>query len=142
VPPRCESAANAYPAVPLDDNYFRDLPPKQRRYDTPLGDGLVFSVFPNGTKVWVLVYAAGGFSRRRTLGIFPEMKLEAARDAAGEALRILEIESELARSGEPTAAAGRRAVMVSWLEDKPLLAVGLGLGFAALLGLSVVWLLS
>jgi hypothetical protein len=123
------------------EDYFRDLPPRARRYDTPLGEGLVFSVFPNGTKCWVLVYSAGGFTRRRTLGLFPEMNLATAREAANEAQRILEFESELARSGEPSAAAGRRGLLVGLIEDRPLLAVALGLGFAALLGMSVVWLL-
>ena len=125
----------------LTDDYFRDLPPKPRRYDTPLGEGLVFSVFPNGTKCWVLVYSAGGFARRRTLGLFPEMDMAGARKAADQAQRILEVETELARAGEPSAAASRRGVLVGLLEDRPLLAAGLGLGFAALLGLAVVWLL-
>jgi hypothetical protein len=125
----------------LTDDYFRDLPPKERRYDTPLGDGLVFSVFPNGAKCWVLVYSANGFARRRTLGLFPEMNLEAARTAAAHATRILEVEVELARAGEPSAAAGRRGVFSTVIEDRPLLAAGMGIGFAALLGLLVVWLL-
>jgi hypothetical protein len=125
----------------LNDEYFRDLAPKARRYDTPLGEGLVFSVFPNGTKCWVLVYAASGFARRRTLGLFPEMNLAAAKEAAAQASRILAVESELARSGEPSAAARRRSLLVGIIEERPMLAVALGLGFAALLGMSVVWLL-
>lgn len=125
----------------FSDDYFRDLPPKARRYDTPLGDGIVFSVFPNGTKCWVLVYSASGFTRRRTLGLFPEMGLDAAREAAQQALRILDVETELAHSGQPSAAAGRRGMLVSIIEERPLLAVALGLGFAALMGMMVVWLL-
>jgi hypothetical protein len=125
----------------LSDEYFRDLPPKARRYDTPLGEGLVFSVFPNGTKCWVLVYAASGFARRRTLGLFPEMNLAAAKEAAAQASRILAVESELASSGEPSAAARRRSLLVGIIEERPMLAVALGLGFAALLGMTVVWLL-
>lgn len=125
----------------LTDDHFRDLPPKARRYDTPLGEGLVFSVFPNGTKCWVLVYSAGGFARRRTLGLFPEMNLAAAREAVNQAHRILAVETELARSGELSAAARRRGLLVGLIEDRPLLAAGLGLGFAALLGMAVVWLL-
>lgn len=126
----------------LNDEYFRELPPQARRYDTPLGEGLVFSVFPNGTKCWVLIHSVGGFARRRTLGVFPEMKLDAALEAAAQARRILAVESELARGGEPTSASGRRGLLAGMLEGRPLLAVGLGLGFAALLGLAVVWLLS
>jgi hypothetical protein len=125
----------------LSDEYFRDLPPRDRRYDTPLGEGLVFSVFPNGTKCWVLVYSARGFARRRTLGLFPDMDLAAARESAAQALRILEVEDELAQSGEPTATAGRRGFLIGLVEDRPFLAVALGLGFAALLGMTVVWLL-
>jgi hypothetical protein len=125
----------------LTDEYFRDLPPKERRYDTPLDEGLVFSVFPNGAKCWVLVYSAGGFTRRRTLGLFPEMDVAAAREAALHAMRILEVEKELARSGEPSAVASRRGLFSSVIEERPLLAAGLGIGFAALLGLLVVWLL-
>jgi hypothetical protein len=125
----------------LSDEYFRDLPPKIRRYDTPLGDGLVFSVFPNGTKCWVLVHSAGGYARRRTLGLYPEMNLAAARTAADQAQKILEVEVELARTGEPSAAAVRRGILIGLVEDRPLLAVGLGIGFAALLGMAVVWLL-
>ena len=125
----------------LSDNYFRELPPKERRYDTPLGDGLVFSVFPNGTKCWVLVYAAGGFARRRTLGVFPDMGLDAARDAVMQAQRILDVEQELAQAGETGATARRRGYLIGLIEDRPMLAVAVGLGFAALLGMSVVWLL-
>lgn len=125
----------------LTDDYFRDLPPKPRRYDTPLGEGLVFSVFPNGTKCWVLVYSAGGFARRRTLGLFPEMNLAAAREAVNQAQRILNVETELARAGEPSAVARRRSLLVGLIEDRPLLAAGLGVGFAALLAMTVVWLL-
>jgi hypothetical protein len=125
----------------LSDEHFRELVPKARRYDMPLGEGLVFSVFPNGTKCWVLVYGASGFARRRTLGLFPEMNLAAAKEAAAEASRILAVESELARSGEPSAAARRRSLLVGIIEERPMLAVALGLGFAALLGMTVVWLL-
>lgn len=125
----------------LSDEYFRDLPPQARRYDMPVGESLVFSVFPNGTKCWVLIYSVSGFARRRTLGLFPQMKLAAAREAAREALHILKVEMELARSGEKTAAASRRSFLADLLDGRPLLAVALGLGFAALLGLAVVWLL-
>lgn len=125
----------------LSDDHFRDLPPQPRRYDTPVEGGLVFSVFPNGTKCWVLVYNAAGFARRRTLGLFPEMMLEGAREAAAQAQRILDTETELARYGESTSASGRRSRIAAVVEGRPYLAVALGMGFAAALGLLVVWLL-
>jgi hypothetical protein len=132
---------NAAAMSTLSDDYFRDLPPKTRRYDTPLGDGLVFSVFPNGTKCWALIYSAGGYARRRTIGLFPEMDLAAAREAVLQAQRILEVEGELARAGESSALASRRSLLLGLIEHRPLLAAGVGIGFAALLGLATVWLL-
>jgi hypothetical protein len=124
----------------LTDDHCRDLPPQARRYDTPVEEGLVFSVFPNGTKCWVLTYPVGGFIRRRTLGLFPEMTLEAALAAAEQARRVLAAEAELARDGESTGAAGRRSVLAAIVEGRPYLAVALGMGFVAALGLLVVWL--
>lgn len=124
----------------LTDDYFRDLPPKDRRYDTPLGQGLVFSVFPNGTKCWVLVYTAGGFARRRTLGLFPDMALDGAQAAAEQARRVLEVEARLAASGEQTSAAARRGSLMSIVNERPLLAAALGVGFAVILALLVVWI--
>jgi hypothetical protein len=125
----------------LSDDHLRDLPPQARRYDTPVEDGLVFSVFPNGTKCWVMVYDVAGFARRRTLGLFPEMMLEGAREAAAQARRILAAETELARYGESTAASGRRSRIAALVEGRPYLAVALGMGFAAAVGMLVVWLL-
>jgi hypothetical protein len=125
----------------LTDAYFHDLAPKTRRYDTPLGDGLVFSVFPNGTKCWVLIYSVDGFARRRTLGLFPGMGVDGAREAAAQALDIVAVENELARSGDPAAATVRRGTLGRLVEDRPYFAVSLGFGFAALLGAAVVWLL-
>lgn len=124
----------------LTDDYFRDLPPRDRRYDTPLGKGVVFSVFPNGTKCWVLVYSAGGYARRRTLGLFPEMGLTAAQSAADQARQILEVEAQLAASGESTSTAMRRGAFPAFLGERPMLAAVLGIAFAGLLGLLVVWL--
>ena len=60
------------------NDYFRALPPRDRRYDTPVADQLVFRVFPNGVKAWVHVYPCDDFVRRRTMGLFPEMDYGAA----------------------------------------------------------------
>lgn len=125
----------------LTDDRCRDLPPQARRYDTAVEDGLVFSVFPNGTKCWVLTYTVDGFLRRRTLGLFPEMTLAGALEAAAQARRILAAETELARYGEPTSAAARRSGLAALVEGRPYLAVALGMGLVTVLGLLVVWLL-
>jgi hypothetical protein len=81
----------------FSDEYFRDLPPRDRRYDTPVADQLVFSVFPNGVKAWVHVYPCDDFVRRRTIGLFPEMSLVAARAALEQSRRIAEVDARQIR---------------------------------------------
>lgn len=85
----------------FSDEYFRDLPPRDRRYDTPVADQLVFSVFPNGVKAWVHVYPCDEYVRRRTLGLFPEMGLAAARAALEQSRRIAEVDAQQVRGGRP-----------------------------------------
>ncbi len=66
----------------LNDDEFRDLPPRERRYEIQVADNLFFAVFPNGVKTWVLVYRFDGLVRRQTLGTFPDMRLaQALREA-------------------------------------------------------------
>jgi hypothetical protein len=77
----------------FSDDYFRDLPPRDRRYDTPVADQLVFSVFPNGVKAWVHVYPTEDFVRRRTMGLFPEMDYETALTALEESRRIAAVDA-------------------------------------------------
>jgi hypothetical protein len=84
----------------FSDEYFRDLPPRDRRYDTPVADQLVFSVFPNGVKAWVHVYPCDDFVRRRTMGLFPEMSLVAARAALEQSRRIAEVDAQHRRPGK------------------------------------------
>jgi hypothetical protein len=69
----------------LNDDEFRDLPPRERRYEIQVADNLFFSVFPNGVKTWVLVYRFDGIVRRQTVGTFPDMRLaQALREADKE----------------------------------------------------------
>lgn len=85
----------------FSDEYFRDLPPRDRRYDTPVADQLVFSVFPNGVKAWVHVYPCDDFVRRRTMGLFPDMSFAAARAALEQSRRIAEVDAQQVRPGRP-----------------------------------------
>jgi hypothetical protein len=66
----------------LNDDEFRDLPPRERRYEIQVADNLFFAVFPNGVKAWVLVYRFDGIVRRQTLGTFPDMGLARALNEA------------------------------------------------------------
>ncbi len=96
----------------FNDDYFRDLPPRDRRYDTPVADQLVFSVFPNGVKAWVHVYPCDDFVRRRTIGLFPETDYEAALDALEQSRRIAEVDALEIRRRSPAKRRGPRYLLV------------------------------
>lgn len=95
------------------DQYFRDLPPRDRRYDTPVADQLVFCVFPNGIKAWVHIYPFEGFTRRRTVGLFPAMSYQEAMEALGHSQLIVDTEHTHARRrSDPGVSAAIRRVLV------------------------------
>ena len=77
----------------FSNSFFRDLPPRERRYDVPVGDQLVFCVFPNGVKTWVHVYPFEEFTRRRTIGLYPDMRFEQVRNAMEASRKIVELDS-------------------------------------------------
>ena len=76
----------------FSNDFLQDLPPKDRRYDTPVAENLVFSVFPNGVKAWVHVYSYEGYVRRRTIGLFPEMDYAQAQAALNQSRRIVAVD--------------------------------------------------
>lgn len=88
----------------FSNEFLQDLPPKERRYDTPVAENLVFSVFPNGVKAWVHVYSYEGFVRRRTIGLFPEMDYAQAQAALSQSRRIVAV--ELQQGGQRRRPAG------------------------------------
>ena len=77
----------------FSDQYFHDLPPRQRRYDTPVSEQLHFCVFPNGVKSWVFLYEVDGYLRRRTIGLFPEMGYKDALRALDPNRKIAEVDA-------------------------------------------------
>ena len=77
----------------FSDQYFRELAPQQRRYDTPVSDQLHFCVFPNGVKSWVFLYEVDGHVRRRTIGLFPEMSYAQALTAIDPNRRIAKVDA-------------------------------------------------
>jgi hypothetical protein len=97
------------------NDYFRDLPPRDRRYDTPVADQLVFRVFPNGVKAWVHVYPCDDFVRRRTMGLFPEMDYGAALAALEESRRIADVDAQQTRRRRPVTVHRSRYIFVGLL---------------------------
>jgi hypothetical protein len=65
--------------TPFNLRDIDDLRPQERRYDVPIEDDFVVSVLPNGIRTWVYVYEQDGRLQRRTLGIYPDMGFDLAR---------------------------------------------------------------
>ncbi|NMZ58304.1 Arm DNA-binding domain-containing protein [Pseudomonas nitroreducens] len=73
----------------LDDSGLSALQPKDRPYKVSAGAGLFLEVNPHGSKLWRLKYRFGGKENRISLGAFPAVSLEQARQARDEAREML-----------------------------------------------------
>ena len=74
---------------PLSDEYLRSLEPETMRYDVTIFDDFVLSVLPNGLKTWAFLYEHEGRTRRKTLGVYPDMNYETAEDALDHAREMI-----------------------------------------------------
>ena len=75
-------------------------------------EGLELRVGSSGTKTWALRYRrqSDGTKRTHTLGTYPDMPLEEARDAAGDARRVV------AKGGDPASAKQARKAAETFSE--------------------------
>ncbi|WP_334162635.1 tyrosine-type recombinase/integrase [Phenylobacterium sp.] len=108
----------------LDDRQIRKLEPaaKPRKYAD--GDGLYLHVMPSGAKLWRFAYRYQGRQKLLALGAYPEVTLEAARDARLEARRLLRQSEDPAalrraekREAKLAAANTFAAVAEEWFEN-------------------------
>lgn len=67
----------------------RQAKPEKKAYKLTDGHGLYLHVMPNGTKAWRYRYRFAGKETVLTLGIYPEMSLEEARNKRTEARGML-----------------------------------------------------
>lgn len=63
--------------------------PEAKPYKLNAGDGLFLEVMPNGSKRWRLRYFFVGKEKMLSLGLFPAVGLQAAKDARDQARRLL-----------------------------------------------------
>ncbi|MGB5589698.1 MAG: DUF2914 domain-containing protein [Gammaproteobacteria bacterium] len=96
----------------FSNEFLQDLPPKDRRYDTPVAENLVFSVFPNGVKAWVHVYPYEGFVRRRTIGLFPDLDYPQAQAALSQSRRIVAVELQQGGQRKAPRSSGSKQIML------------------------------
>jgi integrase len=82
--------------MPLTDIAAKTAKPRDKQYRLPDGGGLCLLVHPNGSKYWQLRYRYKGKATLLGLGIYPEVKLTAAREKAREA------KSQLAAGKNPS----------------------------------------
>ncbi|WP_218814121.1 tyrosine-type recombinase/integrase [Rickettsiella endosymbiont of Dermanyssus gallinae] len=73
------------------DKLIKSLKPKPQRYDVreKSGQGFGIRVFPSNQKSWVFLYHFEGKKKRMTLGTYPLVSLNEARQKHFEALRVL-----------------------------------------------------
>jgi len=71
------------------DLYFRKATPRDVRYEVPDRDGLVLEVHPSGRKTWRYRYRLNGKREKVTLGPYPTVTLEEARDLRREAEKLV-----------------------------------------------------
>lgn len=122
------------------EQHLLGLKPEDQAYDVHDTEELAIRVFPNGIKTWVYIYKAGDFSRRRTLGIFPEMSFEAAQAELPTARKIAVLAQNLEKRTEynPSATVvireSSRPQVSFWKQGNVIAAAGAAiLGFIALL---------
>lgn len=77
--------------IQFTERFIQSLKKKNKRYDLreKSGKGFAIRVFPSGEKSWVFFYTFEGRKRRLTLGNYPDMSLDKARQQHRKELSIL-----------------------------------------------------
>ena len=74
----------------LTDSKVKSAKPKERAYKLSDGAGMYLQVTPTGSKYWRLKYRFGGKEKTLALGVYPDVKLKAARAKRNAARELLE----------------------------------------------------
>jgi hypothetical protein len=64
----------------LNDEIIQSAEPKDKPYRLFDGLGLYIEVAPSGTKAWRVKYRFQGKEKRLSLGIYPDISIELARE--------------------------------------------------------------
>lgn len=63
----------------------RNAKPREKPYKLAAGSGIYLEVMPTGARYWRMKYRYGGKEKRLAFGVFPEVSLADAREAAEKA---------------------------------------------------------
>jgi hypothetical protein len=74
----------------LTNTACKNATPKEKVYKLTDGAGLFLQVMPNGAKYWRLKYRFGGKEKGLSLGVYPQVTLQMARDKRLEARRLVD----------------------------------------------------
>ena len=86
---------------------------KEKQYKLSDGRGLYLLVHPNGSKYWRFKYRYAGKEKRLALGVYPDVTLANAREAAPEARETL------AKGIDPGEVHKVEKLLATWLQQTP-----------------------
>jgi hypothetical protein len=86
--------------MPLTDVLIRNPKPSDRPIKLFDDGGLYLLVGPNGARGWRLKYRLGGREKMLSLGVYPEISLEAARDRRDQARSLVALGPECRAQGQ------------------------------------------
>ena len=90
--------------MPLTDIKIKAAKAQEKRYSINDGDGLYLEIMPSGKKIWRLRYARDGKYTKHTIGEYPTITLQDARERRGLLRQKL-------RDGEPLAEKKKRSTL-------------------------------
>ena len=73
----------------LTDTRIRSLRPRDKSYKVMDKDGLFLQITPSGGKLWRFRYRLSGMEKKLSIGRYPEVSLQQARDTAIDARRLI-----------------------------------------------------
>ncbi|MEW4468686.1 integrase arm-type DNA-binding domain-containing protein [Parasphingorhabdus sp. JC815] len=73
----------------LTNTRIRSLRPRDKAYKVMDKDGLFLQITPSGGKLWRFRYRLSGMEKKLSIGRYPEVSLQQARDTAIDARRLI-----------------------------------------------------
>jgi len=88
------------------------------------GAGLTFTLSANQIAAWILRYSFGGIRRELTLGRYPSISLEQARDLAAEARSMIALGLDVAAAKQSEKRRQRQETKKARIQCAPMASIG------------------